>query len=200
MESSPHRTQSRCPTRTSQYAAQPHEHFESGIAYCAERYSFSVVAEQCSCVTSKEKSTVKEMWRSEDEGHSDAWWTTAPSSGWWTTSGSGTEGCWTKSPGRGQDRKWTDTVKVGERFFMKEAKYLEEQKRRVEQSVRRWPRGKTADVGARKEGTRIQVLSSFAKSTKTNEQKKVRFMVSPEVPHTDVDERDVDEFERDELH
>ena len=43
--------------------------------------------------------------------------------------------------------------------------------------------------------------SSFAKSTKTNEQKKVRFVVPPEVPNTDVHESDVDEkFERDELH
>ena len=41
--------------------------------------------------------------------------------------------------------------------------------------------------------------SSFAKSTKTNEQKKVRFVVPPEVPNTNVDEPDVDEFERDEF-
>ena len=33
-----------------------------------------------------------------------------------------------------------------------------------------------------------------------SEQKKVRFVVPPEVPNTDVDEPDVDEFERDEVH
>ena len=60
------------------------------------------------------------MWRSEDEDHSDAWWTTASSSGWWTRYASGTEGHWTKSPG-GENKKWTDTVKVGERFYTKEA-------------------------------------------------------------------------------
>ena len=51
--------------------------------------------------------------------------------------------------------------------------------------------------------------SSVAKSTKTNEQKKVRFMVPPEVPHdarmsiedpANFDEPDVDELERDGLH
>ena len=44
----------------------------------------------------------REMWRSEDEEHADAWWNTndwqtASSSGWWATGGSGTEGCWSKS-------------------------------------------------------------------------------------------------------
>ena len=42
--------------------------------------------------------------------------------------------------------------------------------------------------------------SSLAKSTKTKEQKKVRFMVPPELPNTNFDEPDVGEFERDELH
>ena len=58
----------------------------------------------------------------------------------------------------------------------------------------------------KKEGARNRraVLSSFAKSTKTNEQKKVRVVVPAEVPHdtricvedlvnTDFDESDVDE-------
>ena len=44
-----------------------------------------------------------------------------------------------------------------------------------------------------KEGARVQVPSS-------HEEKKVRFVVPPEVPNADVDEPDVDEFERDELH
>ena len=35
---------------------------------------------------------------------------------------------------------------------MKEAKYLEEQKRQVEQRVKRWPRERTAAVRARGEG------------------------------------------------
>ena len=34
--------------------AQPHEHFESGIGYYADRYSFSVVAEPCSCESANE--------------------------------------------------------------------------------------------------------------------------------------------------
>ena len=63
------------------------------------------------------------MWRSDDEEQAD---------GWWTTGRSGTEGWWSKSPRRG----WTDSVKFGERFFVKEAKYLEKQKRQVEQKTR----------------------------------------------------------------
>ena len=47
----------------------------------------------------------REMRRPEDEEHADTWWNTndwqtASSSGWWMTSGSGAEGCWTKSPRR----------------------------------------------------------------------------------------------------
>ena len=42
--------------------------------------------------------------------------------------------------------------------------------------------------------------SSLAKSTKTKEQKKERFMVPQELPNTNFDEPDVGEFERDELH
>ena len=106
------------------------------------------------------------MWRSEDEEQAD---------GWWMTGGSGTEGCWTKSPRSGH-RKWTDSVKFGERFCVKEAK---------EEKTRRWqrPRGKTVSVKAREEGARVQVLSSFAKPGKTNEQTKVRIVVPLEVPH-----------------
>ena len=66
-------------------SAQPHEHRE----YCWTRQFFSVVAEQCSCEIEQE------MWRPEDEEHADAWW---------MTSGSGTEGCWTKSPRRGREQ------------------------------------------------------------------------------------------------
>ena len=47
----------------------------------------------------------REMRRAEDEERADTWWNTndwqtASSSGWWMTSGSGAEGCWTKSPRR----------------------------------------------------------------------------------------------------
>ena len=52
----------------------------------------------------------------------------------------------------------------------------------------------------RKEVARVQVLSSLAKCTKTNEQKKVGFVVPREVPNTIFDEEDVDELERDEPH
>ena len=55
----------------------------------------------------------------------------------------------------------------------------------------------TDTVGARVQGA---MPSSFAKSTKTNEQKKLRFVVPQEVPNTGVDEPDVDDSERDELH
>jgi len=94
--------------------------------------------------------------------------------------GSGTEGCWTKSPRRCY-RRWTDSVELGERFFMKEAKYLEEQKR---QRARWWPR-KEAVLQRTKEGARCRgaMPSSFANPDKTNEPKKVRFVVPPEVPH-----------------
>ena len=125
------------------------------------------------------------MWRSEDEEHAEAWWEmtdwqTASSSGWWTTGGSGTEGYWSKSPRRccEQDRKWTDSLKFGERFYTKEAK--EERVRRLQR-----PREKTAAVRAREEGARIQegaVLSSFA-TADTNEQTEVRIVVPPKVPH-----------------
>ena len=88
---------------------------------------------------------------------------------------------------------------------MKEAKYLEEQKRQVEQRVRRWPREKTAAVRVREEEARSRgaTPSSFAKSTKTNEQRKVRVVVPTEVPHharvsiedlADIDESDSDEL------
>ena len=83
-----------------------------------------------------------------------------------------------------------------------------------EEKTRRWqrPRQEAVAVARRdKERTREEgalqgaVLCSFAKSTKTNEQKKVRFVVPPEVPHdarisiedlvyTDIDESDVDEL------
>ena len=49
---------------------------------------------------------------------------------------------------------------------------------------------RTKEEWARSQGG---MPSSFAKLTKTNEQKKVRFVVPPEVPNTDVDESDVDE-------
>jgi len=109
---------------------------------------------------------------------------------------------------------------------------LEKQKRQVEQKTREWqrPRAGTPAQQRTKEEARSRraVVSSFAKSTKTNEQTKVRVVVPAEVPHdtriciedlvnTDVDESDVDEqksnansrqkselseadFERDELH
>ena len=155
------------------------------------------------------------MWRSEDEDHSDAWWTTASSSGWWTRYGSSsTEGRWTKSPGRGC-KKWTDTVKVGECIYTKEAKAAAVARRGTEKAS-----ATVATMAARKqvqealqrkkEGARSRraMPSSVAKSTKTNEQKKVRFMVPPEVPNArmsiedlaNFDEPDVDELERDGLH
>ena len=93
---------------------------------------------------------------------------------------------------------------------MKEAKYLEKQKRQVEQKTREWqrPRARTpAQQRTKEEGARSRraVLSSFAKSTKTNEQKKVRVVVPAEVPHdmrkciedlvdTNFDESDVEEL------
>ena len=83
--------------------------------------------------------------REQDEEHADAWWETTDwqtrsSSRWWMTVGhqtpweieepvggleiNNTEGCYSKDPRRGsvQDRKWTDSLECGERFFMKEAK------------------------------------------------------------------------------
>ena len=82
---------------------------------------------------------------------------------------------------------------------MKEAKYLEEQKRQVEQKTREWqgPRaGTPAQQRTKEEGARSRraMPSSFAKSTKTNEQTKVRFVVPPQVPNTDIDESDMDEL------
>ena len=53
--------------------------------------------------------------------------------------------------------------------------------------VRRWqrPREKAVLQGTKEEGARVQekVLSSFASTAETNEQKKVRIVVPPEVPH-----------------
>ena len=156
------------------------------------------------------------MWRSEDEDHSDAWWTTASSSGWWTRYGSSsTEGRWTKSPGRGY-KKWTDTVKVGESFNTKEAKAAAVARRGTEKAsatVATMATRKQVQeaLQRKKQGTRSRraMPSSVAKSTKTNEQKKVRFMVPPEVPRdarisiedlANFDEPDIDELERDGLH
>ena len=67
-------------------------------------------------------------------------------------------------------------MEFGERFHTKEAK---------DEKVRKWqrPREKAAAVRAREEGARVQVLSSFAKPDKTNEQTKVRVALPPEVPH-----------------
>ena len=146
----------------------------------------------------KEKSTWKEpVLRARDVAVRQ----TASSSGWWMTGESDTEGCWSKSPGRGseQDRKWTDSLKFGERFCVKEAK---------EQKTRRWqrPREKTAAVRAREEGARIRdgaVLSSFA-SVETNEQVKVRIVVPVEVAHDtricieDLVDMEIDQLKDDE--
>ena len=116
----------------------------------------------------------KEMWRSEDEEPADAWWQTTYGSGWWTTRESGTEECWSKSPKGGR-----------ERFYVREAK---------EEKTRRWQR-------PREEGARVQVLSSFAKPDKTNEQTEVRIVVPAEVPRdvtisiddlADADESDIE--------
>ena len=78
-------------------------------------------------------------------------------------------------------------MKFGERFFMKEAKYLEKQKRQVEQTTRvaKTTRGDACAAKNKEEGARSRraVLSSFAKSTKTNEQMKVR-MVYRQKYHT----------------
>ena len=63
-------------------------------------------------------------------------------------------------------------------------------------------RGHARVQRTRKEGalSRRAMPSSFAKCTKTNERKKTRFVVPQEVPNTNFDEQDVDEFERDDLH
>ena len=82
--------------------------------------------------------------REQGEEHADAWWKTTDwqtgsGSGWWMTANDqtlgeteepisgfeiNTEGCCSKTPRRGreQDRKWTYSLKFGERFYMKEAK------------------------------------------------------------------------------
>ena len=54
-------------------------------------------------------------------------------------------------------------------------------------------RGNARVQRTRKEGaqSRRAMPSSFAKCTKTNEQKKMRFMVPQELPHTNFDEQDV---------
>ena len=169
---------------TEQHAAQPHEHLEIGVA------SWSLFTEQRDNNLSGSGAVFvrdREMWRTEDDEHADAWWNTndwqtASGSGWWTTGGSqirSTDGCWSKSPRRGreQDRNWTDSLKFGERFYMKEAK---------EQRTRRWqrPREETVSVRARRKGARVQggaVLSSFA-TAETNEQMEEK-KVTLEVPH-----------------
>ena len=61
------------------------------------------------------------MWRSEDEEQTDGW----------TTYGSGTEGCWSKSPRRG----WTDSAKFGERFYTKEVKAAAVARRGTERAL-----------------------------------------------------------------
>ena len=115
------------------------------------------------------------------------------------------KGCCSESPRTGgeQDRKWTDSVEFGERFYTEGAK---------EQRTRRWqrPREKTAAVKTREEGARIQegaLLSSFA-TAETNEQTEVRIVEPLEAPHdtriciedlvdTDIDESDIDELRDD---
>ena len=99
---------------------------------------------------------------------------------------------WTKNPGRGH-RKWTDSVKVGERFYTEEAKDDASQGKKASATVATMAtrkqvqealqRKETVRTGTREEGARSRrtMPSSFAKSTKTNE--KVRFVVPPEVPH-----------------
>ena len=95
------------------------------------------------------------------------------------------EGRWTKSPGRGY-KKWTDSVEFGERFHMKEAKgerasatvatmATREQVQKALQRPQARGEGEATTPVRKKEGARSRgaMPSSFAKSTKTNEQKKV---------------------------
>jgi len=78
--------------------------------------------------------------------------------------GSGTEGCWNKS----LKRCWTDSVKFGERFFMKEAKYLEEQKRQVEQKTREW-QGPRASKNERRRSTKPKSIAQFIRQAGQDE-------------------------------
>ena len=84
------------------------------------------------------------MWRSDDEEQAD---------GWWTTGRSGTEGWWSKSRRRG----WTDSVKFGERFFTKEVKCLEKQRRQVEQKTKDHARGPVRSKERKKKGHEAEV-------------------------------------------
>ena len=147
--------------------------------------------------------------REQDEVHVDGWWKTTDwqtgsSSGWWMTANdqtpweteepiggfeiNSTEGCCSKGPRRGreQDRKRTDSLESGERFYVKEAK---------EQRTRRWqnkPRLRAESAWQREEGARVQgeissggaVLSSSATVEMNAQTKKRQTVISPE--QTDV--------------
>ena len=166
-------------TRTNTHAVQPHEH--------GEVYLLSVVAEQCSCEIEKcggqktkiilthggRERQVQDGGRQVDLALKDAG-PKAPEGGkteFGPIQWNSVSASTRKKP---KNKEW----KVGQR-----------------------PREKTAAVRAREEGARSRraMPSSFAKSTKTNEQKKVRFVVPQEVPNTDVDKPDVDDSEWGEL-
>ena len=123
---------------------------------------------------------------------------------------------WCEEMWRKGYKKWTDTVKVGKSFNTKEAKAAAVARRGTEKAsatVATMATRKQVQeaLQRKKEGARSRraMPSSVAKSTKTNELKKVRFMVPPEVPRdarmsiedlANFDEPDVDELERDGLH
>ena len=79
---------------------------------------------------------------------------------------SGTEGYWNKN----KNEKWTDALKFCGHFCVKEAKKKENEKV-----------ARTREEGARAQ--RGAVLSSFASTAETNEQKKVKTVVPSDVPH-----------------
>ena len=157
-------------TRTSQYAAQPPRKLGR---YWKARQLFSVVAEPC--VTSKEKSAVKEMWRSGDEDRSDAWWKS-------------------NVEFKMADDRWIGSQQHGRvldqepyRELQKVDRYSEVRwalpREAKEQKTREWQRpraGTLAQQRTKEERARIRgtMPSSFAKSTKMNDQKKVRFVVT----------------------